>query len=1720
MKRINHLFLCILLALIGQGIAQKALASVKYAMEDARLLSTEVQDGDLLVFEAASTTANYGYYVKESEGTYKWSEGFDNTAVWQVIATGKKSSRYTTYDTYYLKNASTGNYLMSGNLLTTSANVADATEFVFFMKGDAPYSYGNYSNQTTYPKGWDENSWTVYDVVDFWWRNDGGQKASGTLSGSGTHNYMWNVKKAYDVNKVVPKAKLMDIVFNADGTATDVSPMHHNVVAFGPNVPTANEYNETYGKYVATFRDVWGAKAANYVYKIDYSTNTAFIDGLKNGHTLEATFCSRVDPTTNLEAKWSSSTSQGGTTLMAATTSYGAKIGGEITFNPNVSPSGTNSWKWATSGVQIQKDVFYHVVGVWDKEAGVAKVYVNGVLKNTVPAEGILRLAGNGTNAGLLWWCIGANPAGASSVNSAGSWDIVTSRIYDDPLTDEQVALLWEQERPKAELPKADLLDVIFNEGTGATDVSESNYTVTTKGTIVNKYDAHFQKYIADIDNGTKYATTVTNYYQIPFSKTVSNPILDNLPNGYSFESVVSAADVKTTTSEAKWFGSTSSGGNALMLKNGKIGFTSYIVNGSGGNGYKWANKKNANGTTGDLGVFVPEKNQYYHVVSIWDKEKGEIRIYVNGQYIDKCTNADGDLKFGAEGFGIGANSGGAGGASWKIATQRIYSNVLTDVEISELYNSVSTGMEAANAYQELKELVAAEKLIDYDSDPTVIQSTLVPYKTALQAAEQVIAEIDAKTSGNGLTAEEYLAMTQALADAKDKIASAPVADVLDAQFNVDGTATDLSTMNNTIERRGEDNIVEYSKVFGKNIAKFNADYAAAPNNYYKVDYSSQTDGAMLEALKSGHTLETVFCLREGEITNVEAKWFSAMQSGGTGMMICTASHGKDGSGNEITFLPNVGGYKYAVSGITPEVGKYYHTIGVWDNVAGKARIYINGELLNEVDAAGTWAVPGDASRWFCIGGDPTSDNAEQGGSWNVATARIYDNPLTSGQVEYLWNQQKQAVLLATPYERLERLVNSFGDNDYEAAAAGNPQIAAFVAVLDEAKAMIAAEELKTVEEYTDMAARLQTAYDNIAIGKDITYFNDLSVKEGSYVKLKSAQLAPGDKVKLTDGENSYTLNLTMVDDGAKYFIPADFETGNYTMSLIRDNITYASFGSIKLEVVEQLPAGSRPVAHRGFYNDTPVAPQNSRQSFRNALREGFVASETDVWMTTDNHIFINHDASIGGKTIQTSTAADLATVKLSNGETVPELKDFLDILRDEYPDSPCKLQIEIKYNTSSTNTLEMCAAIVALVKEYGLEDRVNYISYSMPACQKILECNPNADVAFLAGSSAQLAPDVLITYGDMSFDYDHTVIKAHPEYITRAAELGINSVIYTVDLESQLLTYNKMGIDFIATNHPDLAREIYEYYQDNVKATTKVDDEGVATIDFQGKINPDMYIKAMTEATEDFAIVDLRNAQPSRDLTYATLTSVAKTANTLYYLPANTRLANENNVVVEGTCANLVITDKESFAPNGTFTATTATYSRTLEGAGWNTAVLPYDIVVPEGVTVLNNAVLGAGTITFSSVEEGETIAANTPFVYKSDNSSVTFATTNATINAEPLSSGALLGTYTTIKAGEATGKVILNSDGSAFATASALATIPAFRAYLNGGSSSGNFVIIVDDDPTGLLSVGNNANLNQKVDVYTADGKLVRSQVDAITALQGLASGTYVVGGYKIKK
>ncbi len=260
-----------------------------------------------------------------------------------------------------------------------------------------------------------------------------GKKADGTFTNDAS---TWETVTPQPV-ETTPKADLFDVVFNEDGTAEDVSPYESDVTAYGE--PTTY-FNETYQRYVAKFENPYGGTATNYYKGADYNENGGIREGLTNGHSLEV-LCMNDYPETipNSETKPFSAMQSGGTGFLVSTIS-GARQN-ELTFLPNISTAGTNTWRWTTSGVVPESKVFYHIVGVWNAEEHKAYIYVDGQLCNTVSAPGIWRPATSNCN----WFCVGGDPSGLTTAHGSWNGEVAIARAYSKALTAEDVAYLWDK---------------------------------------------------------------------------------------------------------------------------------------------------------------------------------------------------------------------------------------------------------------------------------------------------------------------------------------------------------------------------------------------------------------------------------------------------------------------------------------------------------------------------------------------------------------------------------------------------------------------------------------------------------------------------------------------------------------------------------------------------------------------------------------------------------------------------------------------------------------------------------------------------------------------------------------------------------------------------------------------------------------------------------------------------------------------------------------------------------------------------------------------------------------------------------------------------------------------------------------------------------------------------------------------------------------------------
>lgn len=234
-------------------------------------------------------------------------------------------------------------------------------------------------------------------------------------------------------------------------------------------------------------------------------------------------------------------------------------------------------------------------------------------------------------------------------------------------------------------------------------------------------------------------------------------------------------------------------------------------------------------------------------------------------------------------------------------------------------------------------------------------------------------------------------------------------------------------------------------------------------------------------------------------------------------------------------------------------------------------------------------------------------------------------------------------------------------------------------------------------------------------------------------------------------------------------------------------------------------------IAHRGYWVALEDSTQNSLAALDAAIEAGFYGSETDVWLTKDNVLVINHDSKIDDLVIENNNYSDIKGTKLSNGETLPTLEDFL-LLLQKKSDFSTKLIIEIKALTKERLQKEV-EEIIKLVSFYELQDKVEYISFWIDALIRVKEIEPKATCSYLGldGDGTfgeELTPQQLFQY-NINLDFLFDAYYRNPNWIEEAHQLGLTTNVWTVNTYEHIYDFMMRGIDFVTTNHPNLATEI-----------------------------------------------------------------------------------------------------------------------------------------------------------------------------------------------------------------------------------------------------------------------------------------------------------------------
>ena len=182
-----------------------------------------------------------------------------------------------------------------------------------------------------------------------------------------------------------------------------------------------------------------------------------------------------------------------------------------------------------------------------------------------------------------------------------------------------------------------------------------------------------------------------------------------------------------------------------------------------------------------------------------------------------------------------------------------------------------------------------------------------------------------------------------------------------------------------------------------------------------------------------------------------------------------------------------------------------------------------------------------------------------------------------------------------------------------------------------------------------------------------------------------------------------------------------------------------------------------------------------------------------------------------------------------------------------------------------------------------------------------------------------------------------------------------------------------------------------------------------------------------------------------------------ASNPNALFIAKAG-QLTNTKNVIVSGTCDNLVLEEGYPFKTPAAFTATNAKFTKTFTSALCGTMVIPFAATLPSGIEAYNLTGDNGTKITHT---DAASIAANAPVLVKSAAATdYEFTATDAAIAAivDESTNGKLIGTYGgTTAAADANNYVLQNGASLGFfkVTGTAAAVMP-FRAYLNTAAAA----------------------------------------------------------------
>jgi hypothetical protein len=236
-----------------------------------------------------------------------------------------------------------------------------------------------------------------------------------------------NGQFSFGAIKAITAADLLDIEFLSDGSPINAT--FTNITGKKYGSPTV-AYNSAYGRYEADLSmNEQSARVYNF-YSYYYGNNSTVKSKIEDGFTLEVVCY--VPAHSNNNSLWAIGSQESGGTGIGVVKNH---------FNTETYING--NYRIVEGSAEAMSDHYYHLVTTWDKTTGKLRLYVDGKeIGSGLATSGDFRHP----QSDCFYYCIGGHPTSAGTDRVDGGWNgkVTFARLYDDPLSAEQVKALYD----------------------------------------------------------------------------------------------------------------------------------------------------------------------------------------------------------------------------------------------------------------------------------------------------------------------------------------------------------------------------------------------------------------------------------------------------------------------------------------------------------------------------------------------------------------------------------------------------------------------------------------------------------------------------------------------------------------------------------------------------------------------------------------------------------------------------------------------------------------------------------------------------------------------------------------------------------------------------------------------------------------------------------------------------------------------------------------------------------------------------------------------------------------------------------------------------------------------------------------------------------------------------------------------------------------------------